>query len=59
VTPIRRQETPQLRFKRAVALEQRIAVGETVDTAEAIWLGGYQAGPEYRALKSMREDFGG
>ena len=59
VTPLRKQETPQLRFKRALDLERRIAAGDIVDPSEAVWLGGYQAGPEYRALKTMREDFGG
>ncbi|SDU09114.1 DDE-type integrase/transposase/recombinase [Stappia sp. ES.058] len=59
VTPIRSQETPQLRFKRALDLEDRIARGEEIETVDAMWLGGYQAGPEYRALALMSEDFGG
>ncbi|MCA1242972.1 DDE-type integrase/transposase/recombinase [Stappia stellulata] len=59
VTPIRSQETPQLRFKRALDLEARLEAGEELETTEAMWLGGYQAGPEYRALALMSEDFGG
>ena len=59
VTPIRRQETPQLRFRRAQDLASRVEAGEAISTEDAIWLGGYQAGPEYRALLMIHEDFGG
>lgn len=59
VTPIRTQETPQLRFKRALDLEARLEAGEELETSDAMWLGGYRAGPEYRALAAMRVDFGG
>ncbi|ADZ72430.1 DDE-type integrase/transposase/recombinase [Polymorphum gilvum] len=58
VTQLRRQETPQLRFRRALALEAAIAAGEPVETADAMWLGGYQTGPEYKAMSQMYEDFG-
>ncbi len=59
VTPLRRQETPQLRFRRALDLERRVEAGESIGTEDAMWLGGYQAGPEYRALRALHEDFGG
>ncbi|PTW61391.1 Mu DNA-binding protein [Breoghania corrubedonensis] len=58
VTPLRKQETPQNRFRRALALEAAIAAGEPVETADAMWLGGYQTGPEYTAMSQMYEDFG-
>ncbi len=48
-------ETREQRFRRALDLERRIAAGDLVDPKKALWLGGYQAGPEYRALKLMRE----
>lgn len=58
VTPLRREETPAQRFRRAQAIERQLAEGAPVSTADAIWLGGYQAGPEYRAQKTIAEDFG-
>ncbi|WP_319774443.1 DDE-type integrase/transposase/recombinase [Breoghania sp.] len=58
VTPLRRQETSQMRFRRALELEEAIRAGKDVDTADAMWLGGYQAGPEYRAMSQLYEDFG-
>lgn len=51
-------ETPRTRFRRALDLEARIAGGEEIDTADALWLGGYQQSPEYRAEKLVHEDFG-
>ena len=51
-------ETPRRRFTRAVKLEQAIEAGDTIDTAEALWLGGYQKTPEYRSHKAMLEDYG-
>jgi transposase InsO family protein len=59
VTPIRRQETPQLRFRRAQDLMARVEAGEAISTEDAMWLGGYRSGPEYRALQALHEDFGG
>ncbi|WP_428700179.1 DDE-type integrase/transposase/recombinase [Stappia sp.] len=59
VTPIRRQEPPQLRFRRALELMDRLAAGEDITTDEALWLGSYRDGSEYRALHALHEDFGG
>lgn len=58
VQPLRRGETPQARFRRALELRARIDRGEAVATAEALWLGGYEAGPEHRAFRDLYEDFG-
>ncbi|WP_026379392.1 DDE-type integrase/transposase/recombinase [Afifella pfennigii] len=58
VTPIRRKDTREQRFARARAIETRIDAGEAVAAADAVWLGRYQAGPEYRAMKAIFEDFG-
>lgn len=51
-------ESKQQRFKRALSLEADIAAGVAVASAEALWLGGYQLSPEYRAQQMMREEFG-
>lgn len=58
VRPLRQQETPHQRFRRALDLEQRIERAETIDTADAVWLGGYQQSAEYRGLKALHRDFG-
>lgn len=58
VTPIRRHETPHNRFRRALDLEGRKAANEAVDPDDLVWLGGYQQGPEYRALRKMHDQFG-
>lgn len=58
VTPLRKEETQHHRFRRALDIERRIAAGEPVAPEEAVWLGGYQSGPEYRALRSMFDEFG-
>src|SRR5690606_28678340 len=41
-------ETREQRFRRALVLEDRIAEGADVPAAEAMWLGGYREGSEYR-----------
>ncbi len=51
-------ETKQQRFRRALALENALARSERIDTEDALWLGAYQAGPEYRAMREIYEDFG-
>ncbi len=51
-------ETAKQRFQKAHALEAAIAAGEDVGSDEAMWLGGYQTTPEYRAQKGMLQDFG-
>lgn len=51
-------ETRQQRFRRARELESRLENNERLSNEEALWLGGYQAGAEYRAMKEMFEEFG-
>lgn len=51
-------DTPRTRFRRALDLEARIAAGEQIDTADALWLGGYQQSPEYEGQKMVHEDLG-
>ncbi|MBY6244115.1 hypothetical protein K3F48_23505, partial [Methylosinus sp. Sm6] len=51
-------ETKQQRFRRALQIEAQIANNERISTEDAMWLGGYQAGPEYRAMRVLYEDFG-
>jgi putative transposase len=51
-------ETRQQRFRRARELESRLQNDGRLSTDEALWLGGYQAGAEYRAMKEMFEEFG-
>ena len=49
-------ETPEARFKRALQLEQRLSEGIQLADQDALWLTGYQAGPEYRAHKMIWKD---
>lgn len=58
VTPLRTQETRQQRFRRALDLEARRSAGEELSSDDAFWLGGYGAGPEYRAMRTLYEDGG-
>ncbi|GJD93402.1 DDE-type integrase/transposase/recombinase [Methylobacterium iners] len=58
VQPLRRGDTPQLRFRRALDLRARIDRGEAIETADALWLGGYEAGPEHRSFQDLYDDFG-
>lgn len=58
VTPLRQQETPRQRFRRALDIEAAIKAGDPVETADAVWLGSYQTSAEYRAEKALREEFG-
>ena len=58
VQALRPHETREQRFRRARDLERRLADGEAVNPDDLLWLGGYQAGPEYRAMKTMLDDFG-
>lgn len=57
VQSLKTNHTPEDRFKRAKRFEQRIAEGEKLADADALWLTGYQAGPEYQALNMIHEDF--
>ena len=58
VVPIRKGETQHQRYARALAIERAIAAQAPVDTDDAVWLGGYKAGSEYRAMRQIVEDFG-
>jgi len=51
-------ETKQQRFRRALELEARIDNNERISTEDAMWLGAYQTGPEYRAMRELYQDFG-
>jgi transposase InsO family protein len=55
VRQLRTTETREQRFARALSIEGRIAAAEPVAPEEARWLGGYQADPEFKAMKRMRE----
>lgn len=55
---VRMPETRQQRFRRARGLEAEVAAGVAIASADALWLGGYQAGPEYRAMRDLYDDFG-
>ncbi len=58
VRPLRQQMTRQQLFRRALDLEAQLARGEEISTADAVWLGGYSAGSEYRAMRMFYEDGG-
>ncbi|WP_206412835.1 DNA-binding protein [Nitratireductor soli] len=51
-------ESREARFRRALDLEQRRQMGERLADADLLWLGGYQNGSEYRAMRAMVEEFG-
>lgn len=57
-TVARLPESKGARFRRALALEERLVAGQQISTEEAMWLGGYQAGAEYAAMRGAYEDFG-
>ncbi|MFL9829077.1 hypothetical protein [Rhodoplanes sp. SY1] len=50
VRPLRTEETPHQRWKRALDLIGRIAKGDPVPADWAMWLGGYRAGPEFKGF---------
>lgn len=58
VQPLRRVDTPQIRFRRALDLRARLDRGETIETDDALWLGGYEAGHEFRSFRDLYADFG-
>lgn len=59
VTPIRKNmDTPELRFRRALALEARVAASSPTEVDELLWLGGYQQTPEYRVRRKMLDEHG-
>ncbi len=56
VVPLRSEETPHQRWQRALDVIARMRGGEPVSADEAMWLGGYRAGPEYQARALMHGD---
>jgi putative transposase len=58
VAPLRTQATPQQRFRRALDLQRALKRGEEIANADAVWLGAYEQGAEYRGLKQVFDDFG-
>ena len=51
-------ESREARFRRALDLERRRQEGERLPDSDLLWLGGYQNGSEYRAMRAMVEEFG-
>ena len=58
VRRLRTVETSQQRFRRALALEDAVAAGEELLTDDAIWLGGYKIGSEYRTMRRLYDKHG-
>lgn len=58
VLTLRPKDTPENRFRRALDLRARLGRGEAVEIADVRWLGGYEAGPEFRSLNDLYADFG-
>jgi transposase InsO family protein len=50
VTPLRTEETPHQRWQRALALIACLAAGAPVTAEEAMWLGGWRTGPEFKGF---------
>lgn len=50
--------TPEQRFRRALALEERIENGEAIDADDESWLRGYRLGAEYRGWMKVWEQRG-
>lgn len=57
VKPLR-DDTTETRFSKALMLEERIAAGGQIKQDDALWLGRYQGGSEYRVQKKLLADFG-
>ncbi|MFT3942073.1 transposase [Rhodopseudomonas sp.] len=56
VRKLRTEETAHQRWNRAREIEAKLARGEFVEPADAVWLGGYREGPEYRGFKLTYDD---
>ncbi|MGD9769822.1 MAG: hypothetical protein AB7U62_19475, partial [Pseudolabrys sp.] len=50
VAPLRTEETPHQRWRRARDMEAALARGDEIPSEQLLWLGGYQSGPEYRGF---------
>ena len=51
-------DDPEVRFKRALALEQALDSGEVLTQDQRNWLADYQQSSEYRAALRMARRFG-
>lgn len=58
IKPLRTEETKFQRWNRARAIEAKLARDEFIEPADAVWLGGYREGPEYRGFKATYGDAG-
>jgi transposase InsO family protein len=56
VVQLRAEETPHQRWQRALDVIDRMKAGDAVSAEEAMWLGGYREGPEYKARALMHGD---
>jgi transposase InsO family protein len=52
-------ETPRQRWRRAEALERALAAGMPISAEDALWLGGYREGHEYKGFRSTYGDAAG
>lgn len=51
-------ETPKQMFRRAIALRDALAAGETIGDDDARWLGSYENSDRFKSLLLMYEDHG-
>lgn len=51
-------ETAKERYRRAVLFRQQMNEGREIRSADAVWLGGYEASPEFKSHQQMHEDYG-
>jgi transposase InsO family protein len=56
VRPLRAEETMHQRYARAVELRLFLDRGGVLAPAELLWLGGYEAGSEFRTMKTIHDD---
>ncbi|WP_147407808.1 DDE-type integrase/transposase/recombinase [Rhodopseudomonas palustris] len=56
ISKLHPEETAHQRWQRARAIEARLARGEFVEPGDALWLGGYREGAEYRGFKLTYDD---
>lgn len=58
VAPLRTAATEQQRFRYALDLQRALARNDEISNADAIWLGAYVRGAEYKSQKTLFDDFG-
>ena len=58
IAALPRVETPGQRYRRAIALRARIEAGEAVAASDAVWLGGYETTAEFKAQRTIADEFG-